>query len=277
VLIFLLTNALLSNALFWKEAAMCILFIAVKQHPDYPVIICANRDEFHQRPTQNMHWWTEPNILAGKDLQAGGTWLGLNTEGNFAALTNFRRPESFDKNKRSRGELVVRALGNNTLKTKQYFTDKAIKYNDFNLVFGPLDNLQAFDSVNQKLVKLAPGFHSVSNGALDDTWPKMALGLKALKTVIAGSNLEIDALFSVMRNQVTAEQASLPVTGLSQELEMLLSSIFIVSPDYGTRSSAIILQNNHGEVSIFENNYNSKGKIINNNEFHFTIKKAKQS
>lgn len=277
MLIFLLTNALLSNALFWKEAAMCILFIAVKQHPDYPVIICANRDEFHQRPTQNMHWWTEPNILAGKDLQAGGTWLGLNTEGDFAALTNFRRPESFDKNKRSRGELVVQALSNSTLKTKQYLADKAIKYNDFNLVFGPLDNLQAFDSVKQKLVKLAPGFHSVSNGALDDTWPKMALGLKALKTVIAGSNLEIDALFSVMRNQVTAEQESLPVTGLSQELEMLLSSIFIVSPDYGTRSSAIILQNNHGEVSIFENNYNNKGKIINNNEFHFTIKKAKQS
>ena len=89
---------------------MCILFIAIEQHPDYPMIICANRDEFHQRPTEKMHYWPEQEILAGKDLQAGGTWLGLSSTGNFSALTNFRRPDHFDAEKRSRGDLVVQAL-----------------------------------------------------------------------------------------------------------------------------------------------------------------------
>ena len=147
---------------------MCILFIAIEQHPDYPVIICANRDEFHQRPTQKMHWWQQQNILAGKDLQAGGSWLGLSREGDFSALTNFRRPSSFDQHKRSRGDLVLQALHNDSHKTQQILLQSSQQYNDFNLVFGPLNKLQAFDSVNQKFVTLTPGFHSVSNGALDD-------------------------------------------------------------------------------------------------------------
>ncbi|UUO22901.1 NRDE family protein [Colwellia sp. M166] len=248
---------------------MCILFIAVKQHPDYPVIICANRDEFHQRPTQNMHWWAEEKILAGKDLQAGGTWLGLTPEGHFSALTNFRQPEKFDKNKPSRGDLVVQALKNSPLKTEQYLSAESYQYNDFNLIFGQLNNLQAFDSVNQKLVRLAAGFHSVSNGALDDTWPKMALGLNALEALVTTNNLEIETLFKVMSNQETAKQESLPITGLSKELELLLSSIFIVSPDYGTRSSAIILQANTGEVKVYESNYDSNGDIVAQNNFQF--------
>lgn len=253
---------------------MCILFIALEQHPEYPVIICANRDEFHQRPTQNMHWWPEQNILAGKDLQAGGTWLGLTAEGQFSALTNFRRPESFDKNKRSRGDLVVQALNNSAINTKQHLLAKSQQYNDFNLIFGPFNNLQAFDSVNRKLIKLEAGFHSVSNGALDDVWPKMALGLNSLETLIKTNNLATENLFSVLRDQTTAEQTSLPATGLSQALEMLLSSIFIVSPDYGTRSSAIILQANHGEISVYESNYNSKGEVTHHNAFNFSSDKA---
>ncbi len=250
---------------------MCILFIALKQHPDYPVIICANRDEFHQRSTQNMHWWPKQNILAGKDLQAGGSWLGLNSEGYFSALTNFRRPESFDKNRRSRGDLVVQALKQSPLKTEQYLSAESHQYNDFNLIFGPLNNLQIFDSVNQKFVKLTPGFHSVCNGALDDIWPKMALGLKTIQSLITANNIAVDVLFSLMRNQQTADEQSLPTTGISNTLEALLSSIFIVSPDYGTRSSAIILQAKTGEVSVYENNYNAKGTVINDAQFHFTL------
>ncbi|MGB2740880.1 MAG: NRDE family protein [Cognaticolwellia sp.] len=250
---------------------MCILFIAVEQHPDYPVIICANRDEFHQRPTQDMHWWPEQNILAGKDLQAGGSWLGLSPEGYFSALTNFRRPASFDKNKRSRGDLVVQALQNDAQQTQQYLTQASSQYNDFNLVFGPLNNLQAFDSVQQKFITLKPGFHSVCNGALDDIWPKMASGLKAIETLVTENMLDIETLFALMTNQARAEQQDLPNTGLSGELELLLSSIFIVSPDYGTRSSAIILQTTTGEVSVYEHNYNNQGKVLSDKCFSFNL------
>ena len=246
---------------------MCILFIAVEQHPDYPVIICANRDEFHQRPTQNMHWWPEQSILAGKDLQAGGTWLGLNPEGYFSALTNFRRPESFDQNKRSRGDLVLRALQDDEIKTPQYLSQASHQYNHFNLVFGPLNNLQAFDSVNKKILKLEPGFHSVCNGALDDIWPKMALGIKTLEEIISSKELDMAKLFAVMTNRELAQAQHLPATGISAALESLLSSIFIVSPDYGTRSTAIILQSTQGDIKAYERNYSQDGNVLNQNNF----------
>ena len=246
---------------------MCILFIAVKQHPDYPMIICANRDEFHQRPTQNMHWWPEQKILAGKDIQAGGTWLGLSTQGDFAALTNFRRPNHFDVNKQSRGDLVVQALSNSHQQMQQTLALNSKQYNDFNLVFGPLNNLQAFDSVQKKFVKLTPGFHSICNGALDDIWPKMSSGLKLLEKLITNKNVNIEQLLSVMTNQDIADQQQLPATGLSAELESLLSSIFIVSPEYGTRSTAIILQKNSGNIEVYERNYNNEGKVLNHQKF----------
>lgn len=246
---------------------MCILFIAIEQHPDYPIIICANRDEFHQRPTQNMHYWPEQNILAGKDLQAGGTWMGLSPNGNFSALTNFRRPANFDDKKRSRGDLVVKALTTNNQNTQQYLTKNSEQYNDFNLVFGQLNNLQAFDSVNKKFVTLKQGFHSICNGALDDIWPKMASGLKALEALVTAKKVNIEALFSVMGNQDTAEEEHLPDTGLNAELELLLSSIFIVSDEYGTRSTAVILQNTSGNIEVYERNYNNKAKQLNQQKF----------
>ena len=246
---------------------MCILFIAIEQHPDYPVIICANRDEFHQRPAQKMHWWQQQNILAGKDLQAGGTWLGLSREGYFSALTNFRRPSSFDQHKRSRGDLVLQALNNDSHKTQQILLQSSQQYNDFNLVFGPLNKLQAFDSVNQKFVTLTPGFHSVSNGALDDIWPKMALGVKNLEDLITANNIDVEAFFAIMKNQVTAVKSQLPTTGIDSSLELLLSSIFIVSPNYGTRSTAIIMQSSKGTVEVYERNYNPEGKTVNQEKF----------
>lgn len=249
---------------------MCILFIAIEQHPNYPVIICANRDEFHQRPTEKMHHWSTQNILAGKDLKAGGTWLGLSPSGKFSALTNFRRPAHFDTKKRSRGGLVVQALTSSEQSIQQKLTKESHQYNDFNLVFGQLNNLQAFDSVNKKFVTLTPGFHSICNGALDDIWPKMALGIKALENTIVSESVNLEQLFSLMKNQETAIEQHLPDTGLSAELESLLSSIFIISPDYGTRSTAIILQTTSGDIEVYERNYNPQGSVENQNQFHFS-------
>ena len=251
---------------------MCILFIAIEQHPDYPVIICANRDEFHQRPTQSMHWWSEQNILAGKDLQAGGTWLGLNANGGFAALTNFRKPESFDTAKRSRGDLVLQALNNPSSNMQQYLNENAQQYNDFNLVFGQLNQLQAFDSVNKKLINLETGFHSICNGALDDIWPKMALGVNKITDLIKHQKVNIEVLFELMSNQTTAKQHELPATGISLEWESLLSSIFIQSADYGTRSTAIILQTRTGDVEVHERNYTANGKTRNQQHFQINPK-----
>ena len=244
---------------------MCILFFALKQHPKYPVIICANRDEFHQRPTKAMHFWPTPKILAGKDLTAGGSWLGLNPQGRFSALTNFRQPDEFDQNKISRGDLVVQALVQTDQAMNQLLTQDSDKYNGFNLVYGQLDNLHYFDSVNKQCRQIPAGVHSLCNGALDDIWPKMALGQQQLSAFIhqqskSEQELNTEELFGLMKNAQQAKTAQLPNTGLPQEWELFLSSIFIVSPKYGTRTTTIIMQNNEGDIFIEDRSYNAEGK-----------------
>lgn len=253
---------------------MCILFFAINQHPQYPVIICANRDEFHQRPTQMMHWWPNHDkhspILAGKDLQAGGTWLGLNQHKRFSALTNYRQPQLFDKQKRSRGDLVLQALAQNDNKITTLLNKTADHYNGFNLVFGQLNNLICFDSVTKKQQPLTTGFHSLCNGALDDIWPKMAQGQSQLAHAIGAAEdhpLNIDKLFALMQNSQQAEIHNLPNTGVPLDWEQLLSSIFIVSPQYGTRTTNIIIQDIKGNISIFDRSYNDQGLCIAQQQF----------
>ena len=253
---------------------MCILFFAINQHPKYPVVICANRDEFHQRPTQMMHWWPEHDnqspILAGKDLQAGGTWLGLNQLGRFSALTNYRQPQLFDKQKRSRGDLVLRALEQSDDKITTMLDKSASFYNGFNLVFGQLHKLICFDSVTQKQQPLTTGFHSLCNGALDDVWPKMALGQTQLANAIGNAEdqaLNIDELFALMQNGQQAEMQNLPNTGVPLDWEQLLSSIFIVSKQYGTRTTNIITQDTKGNISVYDRSYNEQGLCIGQQNF----------
>jgi len=252
---------------------MCILFFALKQHPKYPVIICANRDEFHQRPTKAMHFWQTPEILAGKDLTAGGSWLGLSPEGRFSAITNFRQLGEFDPDKKSRGELVIQALTKTDQAMNQLLTEDSDKYNGFNLVYGQLDNLHYFDSVNKQCRQIPSGVHSLCNGALDDIWPKMALGQQQLSALIhqqsngdqeinqeLNQELNIDKLFDLMKNAQQAKTDQLPNTGITTEWELFLSSIFIVSPEYGTRTTSIIMQNNEGDIFIEDRSYNALGQ-----------------
>ncbi len=246
---------------------MCILFFAINQHPEYPVIICANRDEFHQRPTQSMHWWPNDEVLAGKDLQAGGTWLGLSKQGRFSALTNFRQPHLIDKNKQSRGDLVLQALAKQDDEMGHLLTTTSSLYNGFNLVFGELNNLTCFDNVSQKHQALHSGFHSLCNGALDDIWPKMALGQANLATAINDTPLDINKLFTLMKSDQQAQTEHLPKTGVPLSWEQLLSSIFIVSPEYGTRTTNIITLDNEGNIDIYDQSYNEQGECTQTQSF----------
>ena len=255
---------------------MCILFLALQQHPKYPVIICANRDEFHQRPTQEMHRWNKQNILAGKDLQAGGTWLGLNDNGRFSALTNFRQPTTFDSTKKSRGDLVLQALTSNSDDMANNLAAKHQQYNGFNLVYGALNNLHCFDSINNSHHQLTSGIHSICNGALDDLWPKMQWGQQQLTNVITEHNnsteqsLDIDNLFSIMTNDTQSLPEHLPKTGVSDDWEQMLSSIFIVSKEYGTRSTVIITCDLDNNIEVHEQNYNEQGEKINQQYFELS-------
>jgi len=160
---------------------MCILFLSIKQHPDYPLIICANRDEFHQRPTERAHFWQQyPHTLAGKDLQAGGSWLGINKAGYFAAITNIRTGNSPEVGKKSRGELVTWALKPNSIINEAWLQQYSQQYNPFNLIYGSLNNLACFNSILNEQTLLTEGIHAISNGSINDVWPKMTHGVGLL-------------------------------------------------------------------------------------------------
>lgn len=250
---------------------MCILFIAKNKHPDYPLIICANRDEFHLRPTQKAHYWeNNPSILAGKDLQAGGSWLGCSINGYFAAITNIREIEP-STNKRSRGELVKFALLGTTDNGEKFNLDWLQKHNDnyngFNLIFGKLGQLGCYNNTNKKFTLLTDGFHAICNGSLDDIWPKMAIGMTKLETLI-NSNQHFNAndfihkLQSMMLDKSQFSDHQLPQTGVPLEWERLLSTIFIQSDNYGTRSTSILLFDQNKNIELSEAQYNNEGKQV---------------
>jgi uncharacterized protein with NRDE domain len=247
---------------------MCILFIANRVHPDYPLIVCANRDEFHHRPTAPAHFWPPTNdILAGQDLLAGGTWLGVNTHGGFAALTNIRAAGGQRENMRSRGELVLKALAAEGL-ALDWLQTHSDNYNPFNLVFQHRDDLLCFNSLERRARPLAAGFHAVSNGSLDEVWPKMARGEQALEVLISrGGTLEIPALLAMMRDESQASDETLPDTGFSREWERRLSAIYIRHEEYGTRSTSILLQDKAGARQFVETRFDGKGRQLGLQQF----------
>ena len=249
---------------------MCILFIALEQHPKYPLIVCANRDEFHHRPTEQAHFWMPDNeILAGKDLQAGGSWLGINRQGDFAALTNFRHPQAQQDEMRSRGELIINALKHQSPITTAWLKEHSQNYNPFNLVFGRKDALYCYKSTDKTVISLTPGFHAISNGDLDDIWPKMARGTQALEKVISESDEpDIEALLSIMKDETRAQESELPQTGIGIEWERLLSSIYIRHSEYGTRSTSIMMQDNLGHSRFIEVRYDGKGRNLGQQVFN---------
>ncbi|WP_163935420.1 NRDE family protein [Paraferrimonas sp. SM1919] len=230
---------------------MCILFIAIDQHPDYPVIIAANRDEFKARPTSHLQQWPE-GIIAGKDLQAGGTWLGVNQQGHFSALTNIRQPQKPDFTGPSRGELPLYTLSNSIPQSKQYLLSNAPLFQGFNLVFGHINELYRFNSNEQQIQPLTAGIHAVCNGPLNTDWPKMSLGKQLLQQVLAKPTLPIEQLWSILANKQQAQDQHLPQTGVPYQWEKVLSSIYIEGLEYGTRASSLILLDRQNILHIYE-------------------------
>ncbi|MEW6998299.1 NRDE family protein [Colwelliaceae bacterium BS250] len=248
---------------------MCILFIAINQHKDHPLIVAANRDEFHQRPTKSAYFWADDNkLLAGQDLQAGGTWLGINPEGQFAAITNIRDPKNNNPKAKTRGELVPLALQNNSPINESWLVANSDKYNPFNLIYSVNNQLYCFNSANNEHKLLESGFHAICNGSVNDVWPKMAKGEQLLEQLINEQQpVHAEHLFAIMQDSTQAPDELLPNTGVGIDWEKLLSSIFITSPTYGTRSTSILLQHQSGSIDFSEQSYTSDGDIFNKKQF----------
>ncbi len=255
---------------------MCILFIAVKQHPQYPLIIAANRDEFYRRPTKPSGFWAGlDGVLAGKDEQAGGTWMGVSHSGKVAALTNIRAPQTLMENARSRGELVLDYLVENVADTAYlaHLRKSAEAYNGYNLLYGNWHDLKVYNNHTDTLEPLQSGFYGLSNADLNSPWPKINAGVQALEQHCQSQDeLDCETLFQLLRDESKAEDHLLPSTGVPYQWEKQLSSIFINTPEYGTRSSTLLLVDRDAHVTWHERSYDEEATVTANKTYQFDIK-----
>jgi uncharacterized protein with NRDE domain len=231
---------------------MCLNIFSYKSHPDYKLIIAANRDEFYARKTEAAHFWSnQTDLLAGKDLEQGGTWLGITKTGKFSFITNYRDPKSFRKDAPSRGALVSNYL-NGSLGPEQYLKSlgDTQHYNGFNLVVGNLTELCYFSNVENKIRKLDTGFYAVSNALLDTPWKKLVMGKNAVEAIINQENFSTEDMFAALHNEQKADDSELPSTGVPYEIEKLISSMFIKSETYGTVCSTVVLVDNNNRVQF---------------------------
>lgn len=248
---------------------MCLIAFSWRQFPDTPLVFVGNRDEFHDRPTAAADWWEDsPGILAGRDLKAGGTWLGLGRQGRFAVVTNFREPDG-ESGRHSRGRLVTDFLSG--LDTDAYLATlerDAADYAGFNLIYYDGQNLGYFSNRGLQRRCLEPGLYALSNHFLDTPWPKVTRLKQALSRQLA-KPWDPDSLAETLADRRQAPDEELPDTGIGYDWEKRLSSAFIVSPAYGTRCTTVVRLDNSGRYHFLERSFDPAGEVCENREFQF--------
>lgn len=252
---------------------MCLILFAIDQHPEYALIAAANRDEFYERPTADAHFWQDhPHVLAGRDLQAKGTWMGVSKAGKISMLTNYRDLSKIKPDAPSRGDLVADFLINE-LQEESYLNEliaRADQYNGFNLLFGDRDKLMYYSNVSERSEKLNKGVYGLSNHLLNSQWPKVERGKEKLKEIITNNKkIEPELLFEALYDDIKAPDHQLPDTGVGLEKERMLSAMFIKSADYGSRCSTVVLADHSGNWHFYERVYSTNDFSYRTNEFIF--------
>lgn len=251
---------------------MCLIALAYDVHPVYRVILAANRDEFHDRPTLAIGPWSDaPRIIAGRDLRSGGTWLGVTPDGRWAAVTNVRGLGTPPPDPTSRGSLVSGFLQTDTPPPEYLdsILERAHAFDGFNLLVG--DNAGVWWLSNHAeggYKRVAPGIHGISNHLLDTPWPKVVRAKGAMAELMEREELpETGVILDLLMDRAYAADHELPATGVSPELERALSAPFIATPDYGTRSSSALLIRRDGQIYLAERTFDPAGTITGERRF----------
>jgi uncharacterized protein with NRDE domain len=254
---------------------MCLILFAHKAHPEYPLVLAANRDEAYLRPTAPAGFWSDyPHVCGGRDLDQGGTWLGITCAGSIAAITNYRDVNAAKSSTRSRGELVANYLCGNQ-RPGDYVAqlqNQIGAYNGFNLIAGNVDALHYLSNRGGEAMPIAPGVHGLSNHLLNTPWPKVERGKKLLAELLEiRSPMLIERLFDMLGERTVAADDKLPDTGVGLPRERVLSPAFIAAPAYGTRSSTIILVDYHGQVELIERSFGQNGIFTGSVSLRFAL------
>ena len=236
---------------------MCLILLAWQAHPNYPLVVAANRDEFFTRPSAPASFWAEsPQVLAGRDLEAGGTWLGVSQQGCFSALTNYREGGQQRPGAPSRGALVADFLSGNDA-AEPYLAglvEKGARYNGFNLFVGDAQRLGYYSNRGAEPCWLTPGIYGLSNHLLDTPWPKLATAKAAFSRALDDLPAQA-AFFDLLADQEIVADTRLPETGVPVAWERILSAVFVSSPDYGTRASTLLTMREDGRVTLIERSF----------------------
>ncbi len=255
---------------------MCLIGFNWKNHPRYALILVGNRDEFYNRKTATAHFWEDaPHILAGKDLEGGGTWLGINKQGQFTALTNYRDLANLKQDAPTRGLLTLDYLQAEIAPTEyaHLLLPHAEKYNGFNILLGDLGTLAYFSNYDPQVKVLPSGLYGLSNHLLDTNWHKVSKLKRKLHTALKAEEPNPEELLDLMHDIETPPDNQVQQTGLSMEQERMLAPMFIQSPNYGTHSTSVLMIDYEYNVRFFErvyaNNYREAAEQI----FSFRIQK----
>lgn len=257
---------------------MCLIIFAHQANPQLPLVLAANRDEFFSRPTQQASYWNSSNsssqVLAGKDLQAGGTWLGVSRSGRFSAVTNVRDPSQVEQAARSRGSLTLEFLEGAMSATEyaETLANEFDQYAGYNLLLGDGNDMVYVNNLEAIVKNLEPGVYGLSNGFLNSNWPKVNRGRDELTSLMQEPNsIATDQLIEMMQHREISSDDQLPSTGVALELERVLSSTFIMNGDrgYGTLCSTAIIATATGEFRFSEQNYDASGKRTERHFYQF--------
>lgn len=257
---------------------MCLIVFAYDCHPDYRLILGANRDEFRDRPADPAKFWSDaPHLLAGRDRLAGGTWMGITTTGKFAAITNYRDPRQQVINPPSRGKLVSAYLLDTSATPEKYqgvLNRDGEMYDGFNLLYGTMDTLYYFTNRGGSSCVISPGIHGLSNHLLDTHWAKVAVARSRLEIIAQERTIDPERILSALSDPVPFADSLLPDTGVGLDRERMLSPLFIENETYGTRSSTVILVDRSGCVTFIERVFNHCEKSSETHSYTFQIEAA---
>lgn len=252
---------------------MCLIVVGWRAHPDYPLVVAANRDEFYARPTAGAARWPDaPQIIGGLDLEAGGTWLGISETGRFAAVTNVREPGM------AKGEISRGALTRSFLLSAQPAADFArnvegSRYSGFNLLLADGDSLVYCSNRDGEPRSLPPGIYGLSNHLLDSPWPKLVKARQRFGEALEQLPAE-NAFFDLLADQAIVADESLPRTGVPIEWERLLSAVFVKSESYGTRASTLAWQRANGAVRLHEQSFGPNGRHLQSSVISTSLKQG---
>jgi uncharacterized protein with NRDE domain len=254
---------------------MCLILFAARAHPAYRLIVAANRDEAYVRRSAPAEFWHDhPEVCAGRDLEHGGTWLGLSSRGRFAAITNYRQGKPRADAERSRGELTRDFLVGNDAAERyvQQVAARAGAYNGFSLIVGEPEDLWFYSNRGGAAQRIASGVHGLSNHLLDEPWPKVTRGIAALRALLgAGESELVRELFTLLADRAAAPEHLLPSTGIDAQRERALSASFIAGEAYGTRASSVVLLGMDGRALVHERRFGAGGAELGARELRFEI------